>query len=215
MIYPRLTADGCLVSDEQLVSAQEHLMVKHRIIALCGQISHEVEVGGGNLFNNALLALDSQSHEPIKIILSSPGGSLDGALLIYDTMKTLQSPIEILGRYAASAATLLLAGGAKRYLLPHTKVMLHLPEMGMRGDSREWDIYHSQMEEAKQSIADVLIECGVKKTREEIYHDIDRDLWFRPVEAIAYGLADEIMTKDKMAEWLGQTKPKTRVKKNG
>lgn len=72
--------------------------------------------------------------------------------------------------------------------------MLHLPAGQMGGDAKDWDIQHQQMIQYKNKIVDILIECKVKKTKEEILMDMDRDFWLNPDEAIAYGLADEIMT---------------------
>ena len=115
---------------------------------------------------------------------------------MYDTIKSLQSPVITIGEYCASAAAVLLASGSKRYLRPHAKVMLHLPAGQMGGDARDWDIQHKQMEKYRTTVVDILRECGVKKSSEEILTDIDRDYWMSAEEAIDYGLADEIMTKE-------------------
>ena len=102
-MYPRKDDKGELVSDEQIVGSREHLAQKHRMLFLSGAFSSEIE-------SHALLvALDSMSHDPIKLIISSPGGDLDGAFLLYDAIKLVQSPIITIGRYCASAAALILA----------------------------------------------------------------------------------------------------------
>lgn len=196
MLYPRQAEDGKLVTEEQMVGYREHLTNEHRILFLTGLISGETES------HNLLMALDSLSYDPIRLVITSPGGDLDAALLFYDTMRLLKSPIETLGRYCASAAAMLLATGGKRYLLPHAKVMLHLPAGQMGGDARDWEIQHKQMIKYKNKMVDILIKCGVKKSHEEILADMDRDFWLEPDEAIAYGLADKIMTPEVMEEWL-------------
>ena len=196
MLYPRQTKDGELVSDEQMVSYLEHLTQTHRVLFLTGLITGETES------HNLLLALDSLSHDPIRLVITSPGGDLDSAFLFYDTMKLLKSPIETLGRYCGSAAVVLLAAGRKRYLMPHAKVMLHLPASQFGGDSRDIDIWHRELTKYKNKIVDILIECGAGKRHEEILADMDRDFWLEPVEAVAYGLADEIMTPKVLGEWL-------------
>ena len=198
MLYPRLTKTGKLVEELQMVDCEEHLLSKHRIFFLNGLIVNAVE------YYAWMLALSSLSHDPIRIIITSPGGDLDSAFLLYDTMCLIKSPIETLGRYCASAAAMILAAGKKRYLMPHAKVMLHLPAGQMTGDSREWEIQHTQMIKYKNKMVDILVECGAKKSHNEILADMDRDFWLEPEEAIAYGLADEIMTPEVMEKWLKQ-----------
>uniref|UniRef100_A0A6M3KWT4 Putative protease n=1 Tax=viral metagenome TaxID=1070528 RepID=A0A6M3KWT4_9ZZZZ len=196
MLYARETNEGQLVADEQMVGIREHLSNKHRMIFLSGAISGETES------HNTLLAFDSLCHDPIKVIITSFGGELDSAFLFYDTMRLVQSPIFVYGRICASAAAILLAAGQKRYLSPHAKVMLHLPFGRIAGDARDWEIQNIEMTKYKEGIVEILIECGAKKSRIDILHDMDRQFWLEPKEAIEYGLADAIMTADIMKEWL-------------
>ena len=192
MLYPRtIKLNDCdiLVDDTQMVGYKEHMTQEYRTLYLDGVIT------GDSSPRQLLGALDTLSHDPIKIFITSPGGDLDTAFLFYDVMERIQSPIITIGDYCASAAAILLAAGSKRYLSPHAKVMLHLPAGQMGGDARDWDIQHRQMEKYRKAVVDILRECGVKKSSEEILTDIDRDYWMSAGEAIDYGLADEIMTK--------------------
>lgn len=195
MLYPRTTTDGKLVAEEEMIGVREHLATK-RLFFLSGILTSEVES------QNLLLALDSLSHEPIKIVITSPGGELDSAFLLYDTMKLIKSPVWTLGRYCASAAALLLAAGRKRYLMPHAKVMLHLPSGQGYGDAREWEIQHAEIQKYKNKMVDILLACGVKKSHEEVLQDIDRSFWLDPEEAIDYGLADKVVDKKVLEDWL-------------
>lgn len=199
MLYPRLDKENRLVADEQLVGVREHLASKHRVLHLSGPITRDNELAG------VLLALDSLSTDPIKLIITSPGGDLDSAYLLYDTLKLLGSPVWTLGRYAASAAVPLLAVGQKRYLLPHAKVMLHLPATYFREialEHVELEIYQREAKKYKDRLVEILVECGATKGEEEILGDIDHDFWLEPKEAIEYGLADEVMTKEVLGAWL-------------
>ena len=200
MLYPRIGRVGerdVLVNENQMVSYKEHMTQQYRVLYLDGVIS------GDPSPRHLLGALDSLSHNPIKIFITSPGGDLDSTFLLYDVMKRVQSPIITIGDYCASAAAIILAAGSKRYLSPHSKVMLHLPAGQMGGDARDWDIQHKQMEKYRNRVVDILIECGAKKSHNEILNDIDRDYWMEPGEAIIYGLADEIITQEAWINMIG------------
>jgi len=200
MLYPRIARVGekdVTIADYEMVSYKEHMTQEHRILYLDGVIS------GDSSPRQLLGALDTLSHDPIKLFITSPGGDLDTTFLFYDVMKRIKSPVITIGDYCASAAAILLAAGYKRYLSPHAKVMLHLPAGQMGGDARDWDIQHKQMEKYRKAVVDILRECGVKKSHDEILTDIDRDYWMSAEEAIEYGLADEILSKETWEEWIG------------
>ena len=196
MLYPRTMGENVLVSKDQMVGYREHLTQQHRLVFITGTISGETES------HNLLMALDSLNHEPIKLVITSVGGDVDSAFLYYDTMKLIKSPVITIGRYCASAAAMLLASGDRRYLLPHAKVMLHLVSGAMVGDAKEWEIQHKQMKDYMDKMVDILCSCGVKKTREEVMKDIDRDFWLNAQEAIDYGLADAILDQETLGGWL-------------
>ena len=190
MLYPRITKKGTLIQDNQMCGAKEHMLQVHRTMFFSGLITGETDS------HNVLMSLDTISQEPIKLVITSPGGDLDSTFLFYDTMKLIKSQVITVGRYCASAAAILLAAGSRRYLFPYAKVMLHLPAGQMGGDAKDWDIQHKQMESYRNKVVDILCECGAKKTRTEILEDIDRDFWLEPDEAVEYGLADGVMTSE-------------------
>ena len=193
MLYPRITTINnkeVFVDDSQMVGYREHMTQEYRTLFLSGVLTGETDS------HNLLMALDTLSHDPIKLVITSPGGDLDSTFLFYDTMKMIKSPIITIGRYCASAAALLLAAGNQRYLFPHAKVMLHRPWGKQEGDSRDLEIQGQEMKKYQTKFLEALIECGVKKTHDEILEDIDRNLWLEPDQAIKYGLADEIMTPE-------------------
>jgi len=200
MLYPRTTKTGKLISLEQMVDTGEHLLSRHRVLFLDGAILGNIELPA------RLMALDSLSHEPIKLIITSPGGDLDATFLLYDTIKLLKSPFYTYGRFCASAAVLILASGDKRYLSPHTRTVLHLPMQYFQKESlvpiQDMEILQREFKKCKDKMIDLLIECGAKKKKQEILRDIDRDFWLEPKEVIKYGLADEVITEDIMGGWL-------------
>ena len=201
MIYPRVTnlqGRDVLVADYEMVGYKEHMTQEHRIVYMDGVIS------GDSSPRQLMGVLDTLSHATIKLFITSPGGDLDTTFLFYDVMKRIKSPVITIGDYCASAAAIILAAGSKRYLSPHAKVMLHLPAGQMGGDARDWDIQRKQMEQYKDKLVDILIECGAKKSKDEILNDIDRDYWLEPSEAIEYGLADGILTPEIWADMIGE-----------
>lgn len=203
MLYPRTaTIDGkeVLVREDECVGFREHLTHKYRTLLFTGPLTMETDS------HNLLLALDTLSHEPIKIIIASVGGLLDSAFLFYDTIKMVKSPVITIGRFCASAAVMILAAGSKRYLFPHAKTMIHLPSGQYQGDSTDLTIQHQQMLEYRDTMVEILQECGVKKSQEEILKDMDRDFWLTPQETINYGLADEIITPKIWTELIGVIK---------
>ncbi len=199
MLFPRtivLRSKEVLVNSDQMVGYKEHMTQNHRIMFFTGVIT------GGTEAHDLLLAMATLSHDPIKLVITSPGGDLDSTFLFYDTMRLVKSPIETVGRYCASAAALLLAAGQKRYLFPRAKVMLHKPWGQAQGDSRDWEIQGNEMKKYESGFINALLECGVKKSYNEVLADIDRDLWLEPKDAIEYGLADGIMTPEIWHEWV-------------
>ena len=197
MLYPRefnLKGKQVLVDETQMVNYKEHMLQYHRMLFVTGLLTGEMDS------HNLLLALDSLSHKPIKIVITSAGGDLDSTFFFIDIMKMIQSPIITIGRYCASAACLILASGKKRYLYPHAKTMMHLDTGQMGGDYKEFDIHHKLMLNYQNKVVDILISAGARKTKEEILHDIDRDFWMEPEEVIDYGLADSIITNHKWLE---------------
>jgi len=197
-MYPRITelnGKKALVGDDQMRSYKEHMTQNHRVMFLSGVISGETDS------RHLLLAMDSLSHDPITINITSPGGDLDSTFLLIDTMRLIQSPVITIGEFCASAACLVLASGSKRYLYPHAKTMLHLATGQMGGDYKDFAIQHKLMCDYQDKIVDILRAAGVKKSKEEILIDIDRDFWLEPDDAVAYGLADGILTPEIWKSW--------------
>jgi ATP-dependent Clp protease protease subunit len=198
-LYPR--RDGPkkeLVAGDQMVSYREHLSRNNRMIFLTGEITI------GDEACNLLMALSSISNDPLKMVITSPGGYLDSTYMLCDTMKACmtKTPIYSLGRYVASAAVLPFVCCSKRYLLPHAKVMLHLVWARMEGEYKQIEIQKQEMVKTQDQMIEFLRQHGVKKAATDILKDIDRELWMDAREAIKYGLADEILTPDVMREWL-------------
>ncbi|HLD51783.1 MAG TPA: ATP-dependent Clp protease proteolytic subunit [Sediminibacterium sp.] len=147
-----------------------------------------------------LLLLDADKPgAEIKLYINSPGGVVTSGMVMYDTIKMIQSPVStICMGLAASMGSILLSAGAKghRYIYPHGEVMIHQPSLGgyYQATSADIEIQANQILKTKQLGAKILAEnCG--KTVEQILADFDRDYWMDATEAVAYGIVDSILNK--------------------
>ncbi|MCS6820147.1 MAG: ATP-dependent Clp protease proteolytic subunit, partial [Chitinophagales bacterium] len=137
-------------------------------------------------------------NEPGKDIyfyINSPGGVVTSGMVIYDTIRMIQSPVHtICMGLAASMGSILLSCGKKgnRYIFPHGRVMIHQPSLGgMYGQATDIEITAREIQKIKELSAQILAEnCG--KTFEQIMKDFDRDYWMNANEAIEYGIVDQI-----------------------
>jgi ATP-dependent Clp protease protease subunit len=147
-----------------------------------------------------LLLLDAdKSGEEIKFYINSPGGVVTSGMVIYDTMKLIESPVStICMGLAASMGSILLSAGTKgkRFIFPHGEVMIHQPSLGgyFQANSADIEIQATQIRKTKDLGAKILAaNCG--KTPEQILKDFDRDYWMDAQEAVSYGIVDAVMDK--------------------
>ena len=147
-----------------------------------------------------LLLLDADKPgAEIKLYINSPGGVVTSGMVMYDTIKMIQSPVStICMGLAASMGSILLSAGTKgrRFIFPHGEVMIHQPSLGgyYQATSADIEIQANQILKTKQLGAKILAEnCG--KSVEQILADFDRDYWMDAEEAVAYGIADGILNK--------------------
>ncbi|MFZ2125882.1 MAG: ATP-dependent Clp protease proteolytic subunit [Candidatus Saccharimonadales bacterium] len=133
----------------------------------------------------------------IKLYINSPGGSIYDGMAIYDTMQYISPDVQTIGiGLQASLGAFLLSSGAKgkRFMLPHSKVMIHQPSSGTQGKVTDMEI------DLKEGIAvkEMLAELFAKHTGQKIAKikdDMERDYWMTPDEAKSYGIIDDVITK--------------------
>ena len=153
-----------------------------------------------NTLQAQLLYLDSvDNSKDISIYINSPGGSVYAGLGIYDTMQLIEPDVAtICTGMAASMGSVLLCAGApgKRSALPHSKVMIHQPLGGARGQASDILIAAQEIEKTRKELYSIISEHSGQPI-EKIYADGDRDFWMTSQEALEYGMIDEILTKRK------------------
>jgi ATP-dependent Clp protease protease subunit len=142
-----------------------------------------------------LLFLDMQNKKEIQLVINSPGGYVTSGFAIYDTIKSLKSPVStVCSGLAASMGSILLSAGKKgrRFIQPHARVMIHQPSGGARGQASNIEIQAKEIIKTKEIGAKILAEnCG--QPYEKIMKDFNRDYWMDAEESMAYGIVDGIL----------------------
>ncbi|MCE0724087.1 MULTISPECIES: ATP-dependent Clp endopeptidase proteolytic subunit ClpP [Legionella] len=167
-------------------------LLKERIIFLLG----EVEDHMANLVVAQLLFLESENPEKdISLYINSPGGVVTAGLAIYDTIQFIKPDVSTLciGQ-AASAAALLLCAGAegKRFCLPNSRVMIHQPLGGYRGQATDIEI-HARETLAVRERLNTIMAKHTNKTPDQIMRDTERDNFMSATQAVEYGLVDKVL----------------------
>ena len=147
-----------------------------------------------------LLTLESMDPDrDIMIYINSPGGSFTALTAIYDTMQFVRPDISTvcLGQ-AASAAAILLAGGAKgkRYALANSRILIHQPSTEGGGQGSDIEIQAREIARMRD-LLETMLEKHSSRSIEEIRRDIERDKILTADEAVEYGLIDQVFTSRK------------------
>ncbi len=170
-------------------------LLKDRIVFLGTPINDDV----ANLIVAQLLYLEAEDAEKdIIIYLNSPGGVVTSGLAIYDAMKYIRCDVQTVcvGQCASMAAVLLAAGTkGKRHILPNSRVMIHQPNGGAGGTSRDIEIQAKEILKLRSHLNEILAEATGKPLA-NVERDTDRDYYLSAEEAIAYGLVDKIVERN-------------------
>ena len=173
-------------------------LLKDRIIFLGTPIDHTI----ANLIMAQLLHLESEDPDKdIFLYINSPGGSITSLFAIYDTMQYIRPDVNtVCMGMAASAAAVILAGGAKgkRYALPHARLMLHQPHGGAQGQASDIEIQARLIVQMREQLNQILAD-HTGQDLSKIEHDTERDYWMLAEEAKEYGAIDGILTRRELA----------------
>ncbi len=168
------------------------LLLKERIVFLNGQVEDRM----ANLIIAQLLYLDSQdSKRPINLYICSPGGSVYAGMGIYDTMQMIKAPVytTAVGMTASMASVLLASGAAgKRFALPHATIHMHPAGGGAKGYTEDVRIAYQEQERAQAQLFH-LVGKHTGHNWQEIERDFLRDRYMNAMQAMEYGLIDEIL----------------------
>ena len=189
-----------IIEERQLNVAQMDVfsrLMMDRIIFLGVGIDNDV----ANIIQAQLLFLEStDSSADIQIYINSPGpgGMVYAGLGIYDTMQLVGPDVATIctGMAASMAAVLLTAGAhGKRSVLPHSRVLIHQPMGGAEGQASDIEIAAAEIKKLKGELYEIISKHS-GQSLEKIAKDADRDYWMTASEAVAYGMADNILQKN-------------------
>ena len=168
-------------------------LLKDNVIFLGSAIDDQV----ASLVIAQLLFLEAEKPEKdIYLYINTPGGSTTAGLAIYDTMQYVKPDVATIALgQAASMGAVLLAGGAKgkRFLLPHSRVLLHQPLVsGLQGQAADIDIHAKDIVRVRERLNQILA-THTGQSIEKINTDSDRDFILEAEAALEYGLVDKII----------------------
>ena len=167
-------------------------LLNERIVFLGTPVDDQI----ANLIVAQLLHLESEDPDKdISIYINSPGGSIYSGLAIYDTMQFIKPEIQtICVGIAMSMGSLLLTGGTKdkRFALPNSRLLMHQPSAGFEGQASDIEIHAREVLKIRERI-DEIYAHHTSQTVEQVHNDMERDRFFKPEEAVEYGLIDRVI----------------------
>jgi ATP-dependent Clp protease protease subunit len=181
---------------EDISAVIQKKFLEERKIFLWGDVSDK----SAKEITEKLLYLESIGPgKDITFYINTPGGSITAGMAIFDTMKMISSPVSVVVTgMAASMGSILLSAAPKgrRYLYPHSRVMIHQPLISGRmvAPAVDINIQAEEMEKLRHELNQILADASGKPL-EQVEQDTDRDFYLNAEEAIKYGLADEIVEK--------------------
>ncbi|MFA5320140.1 MAG: ATP-dependent Clp endopeptidase proteolytic subunit ClpP [Candidatus Omnitrophota bacterium] len=171
-------------------------LLKDRIIFIGTPIDDNI----ANLVIAQMLFLQMEdAKKDINIYINSPGGVVTAGLAIYDTMQFMKCDVATycIGQAASMGAILIGAGSkGKRFVLPHSRIMIHQPWGGVQGVAEDISIHAREILKLRDKINDILVK-HTGQSLERIQRDSDRDFFMSAEEAKEYGLVDEVIVSKK------------------
>lgn len=167
-------------------------LLETRTVLIFGDINMEL----AQRVSSELLILAHSSAQPINVIINSPGGHVESGDTLYDFLRFIDVPVNVIGTgWVASAGALIFLGGKKdrRFVLPNTRFLLHQPLGGMQGKALDIKIQAEEIIKMRERI-NCIIAKETGNPLEKVRADTERDFWLSAEEGIQYGLAHRVIT---------------------
>ncbi|WP_257938059.1 ATP-dependent Clp endopeptidase proteolytic subunit ClpP [Campylobacter lari] len=169
-------------------------LLKDRIIMLSGEINDDL---AASIVAQLLFLEAEDPQKDIYLYINSPGGVVTSGFSIYDTMNYIKADVSTIciGQAASMGAFLLSCGApGKRFALPNSRIMIHQPLGGARGQATDIEIQAKEILRLKAILNDILAK-NTKQKLSKIEKDTDRDFFMSALEAKEYGLIDKVLEK--------------------
>jgi ATP-dependent Clp protease protease subunit len=171
-------------------------LLRDRIVMLDADVNNH----SASLIVAQMLFLESEDPDrDILFYINSPGGSVTAGMSIYDTMQFIKCDVStiVMGQACSMGSLLATAGAAgKRYMLPHSRNMIHQPSGGAEGQATDIEIQAKEILKMKKYLTEIYVQHNsAGRTFEQLSADMERDFFMSAEEAVAYGLADKVITK--------------------
>lgn len=167
-------------------------LFRSRTVLLFGEINDKI----ARAVTAQLVALSAESDKPIRMFINSPGGHVESGDTIFDIIRFVRAPVQVVGTgWVASAGALIFVAAKKenRFALPNTRFMLHQPSGGAMGRASDIAIEAKEIIRMRQRLNETFArETG--QSIEKITRDTERNFWMSAEEAVAYGLCNRVIS---------------------
>ena len=170
----------------------DRILYQNRYVTIIGEINQK----SAKTTVQQLLALATESDDPITVFLSSPGGHVESGDSIYDLIRFIRAPVKIIGTgWVGSIAILIYLAADKkdRFCLPNTRFLIHQPSGGILGDASDISIQADELIKIRKRVNRIIAE-RTGKTQKQVNKDTERDYWMSAEESCKYGLVGSIIT---------------------
>jgi ATP-dependent Clp protease protease subunit len=179
---------------EQNKNGMASYLLKTRTVVLSGEVDQEL----AERVISQLVVLDSENHDPIRVIITSQGGHVDSGYAIHDILRYVESPVYTIGAgWVASIAVPILLGAqdkSHRVALPNTRFLLHQPSGGAGGHLQDIRIEAQEIMRIRLRLNELI----AKETGQElakVVKDSDRNYWMSAEEAVKYGIISRVVDR--------------------
>jgi ATP-dependent Clp protease protease subunit len=171
-------------------------LLKDRIVMLNGEVNDH----SAQLVVAQMLFCESQNNaEDINFYINSPGGAVTSGLAIYDTMQFIKSPVStiVIGQACSMGSFLAMSGEpGKRNILPNARTMIHQPSGGAGGQATDMEIQVKEIIKIKENLTKLYEKHNTaNKSYDELAKAMERDNYLSADEAVAFGLADKVVSR--------------------
>ncbi len=171
-------------------------LLDQRTLILPGEINRR---SAQRIISRLLLLSEESPDDPVRLFINSPGGDADAGFAMYDIIRFVPSPVNMIcAGLAASAAVIVLLASPKerRFSLPNARFLIHQPSSGIRGDASDIEIEASEILKTRDRI-NKLISSETGQSVEKVENDTRRNFWMAAPEAMDYGLVGKVISESK------------------